>query len=135
MHVNASILPPALSREGWTMTDRLRTPREEIRAAEVAKVATDRMVAPSRQWLKRCCLVACGLLFRGPPAPAGVTVYHDRVAFTAALGGASVFTDAYESYPLGEIPLDGRRGDFLYSFDPTLVQPAVVPDGLGGQLL
>lgn len=117
------------------MTARFRTRRREVRAATVSRLVAHRRAVASCQWLACCRLVVCGLLFLTAAANAGVTAYHDRAAFTAALDRASVFTDDYESYPLGEIPLDGRRGDFLYSFDPTVLQPAVVPGGFGGQAL
>jgi hypothetical protein len=67
---------------------------------------------------------------------AQVTVYHDRATFLAALAGfPQVANDDYESYPLGDIPLGDVRGDFRYTFDDTVVQPAVVPGGNGGQAL
>lgn len=82
------------------------------------------------RWL----LTLIGLLALGTPAPAGFTAYRHRAAFEAALGGTTTIDD-FETYPLGDIPLGGRRGDFLYDFDPALLQPAVVPGGFGGQAL
>ena len=66
-----------------------------------------------------------------------INVFHDRPSFlTAAAGmGVPLAGDDYEAYALGPIPNGGVRGDFAYEFDPTLVQPAVVPSGFGGQAL
>ena len=69
-----------------------------------------------------------------PCALAQIVIYHDRATFTAALSGP-VLTDTFETYPLGSIPQGDRRGDFLYSFDPNITQPAVAPGGNGGQVL
>jgi PEP-CTERM motif len=66
-----------------------------------------------------------------------INVFHDRPSFlTAAAGmGVPLVGDDYEAYALGPIPNGGVHGDFAYEFDPTLVQPAVVPGGFGGQAL
>src|SRR5437879_5547219 len=80
-------------------------------------------------------LAGIGLLvFPAVGAGAQVTAYHDRATFTAALTSPS-FTDDFESYPLGDIALGDRRGDFLYYFDPNITQPAIVLGGNGGQAL
>jgi hypothetical protein len=80
-------------------------------------------------------LTVCGLLSLASLANAQIMLFYDRIAFTAALGGLAARTDDYEAYPPGPLALGDRRGDFLYSFDPAISQPAVVPGGFGGQAL
>jgi hypothetical protein len=72
-----------------------------------------------------------------PAASAGITAFHDRDLFLAAAAGAGVgtATDDYEAYVPGNVPNGDTRGSFVYSFNPALVQPAVVPGGFGGQAL
>src|SRR6185369_800490 len=66
-----------------------------------------------------------------------INVFHDRPSFLTAAAGICVplAGDDYEAYALGPIPNEVDRCDFAYEFDPTLVQPAVVPGGFGGQEL
>lgn len=87
--------------------------------------------------LVRFCLPALvGILACSAPVHAQLQLFHDRATFEAALAGLPPpLVDDYESYALGDIPFGDRRGDFLYSFDPALTQPAVVPGGDGGQAL
>jgi hypothetical protein len=86
--------------------------------------------------LVRCCLTLIGILLIGSPARAQLLIFHDRATFTAALAGLpSPTSDDYESYAQGVIAPADRRGDFLYSSDPSLTQPAIVPGGNGGQAL
>ena len=81
-------------------------------------------------------LVVAAVALMPTLAAAQITVYHDRAAFTTAVNALDVvLTDDFESYALGPIPLGGRRGDFLYSFDPNITQPAIVPGGNDGQAL
>src|SRR2546423_1027485 len=82
------------------------------------------------------CLAATilGLSIVPSVTAAQVTVYHDRGTFTAALGSPPS-NDDYESYSLGDIALGDVRGDFRYTFNPAVTQPAVVPGGNGGQAL
>jgi hypothetical protein len=80
-------------------------------------------------------MVVSGLLWIVGVANAAVVFYQDRAVFIAALAGAPLTAESYETYALSDIALGGRRGDFLYQFDPTAVQPAVVADGAGGQAL
>lgn len=84
-----------------------------------------------------CALAVCALALPVPPADAGVSIYHDRATFNAALAAtqAVVRTDDFESYALGPIALGSSRGDFRYDFDPLVLQPAIVPGGFGGQAL
>lgn len=69
--------------------------------------------------------------------PACATVYTDRAAFTAALGrlGQPVMDEDYESRPPGAIANGQSLGDFAYSFDAAVTQPAVASDGNGGLAL
>lgn len=86
--------------------------------------------------LARCCLALIGTLLIGSPGRAQLLIFHDRATFTAALAGLPLPTsEDYESYALGDITPADRRGDFLYSSDPSLTQPAIVPGGNGGQAL
>jgi hypothetical protein len=82
-------------------------------------------------------MAVCGMLLLVTVTNAQVTVYQDRTLFTAALTaqGLSPTSDDFESYALGPIALGDVRGDFRYTFDPALTQPAVVPGGNGGQAL
>src|SRR2546423_15565383 len=82
----------------------------------------------------RLCAAALALSGAVSAASAQVTVYHDRTVFTAALSGLQKVDD-FESYALGPIALGDVRGDFRYTFDPSVTQPAVVPGGNGGQAL
>ena len=68
---------------------------------------------------------------------AWATVYADRAAFIAALGrlGQPVMAEDYESRPPGVIANGQRLGDFAYSFDAAVTQPAVASDGNGGLAL
>ncbi len=79
------------------------------------------------------CALALGLVLPVVRAAGQVTIYHDRTSFEAALG--HVVVDDFEAYPLGDIPLGDRRGEFLYTSDPAVTQPAIAPDGAGGQAL
>lgn len=86
--------------------------------------------------LVRGCLTLIGILHIGSPVCAQVQVFHDRASFTTALAGLpSSTSDDYESYAMGDIATADRRGDFLYSSDPSLTQPSIVPGGNGGQAL
>jgi hypothetical protein len=81
------------------------------------------------------CLFAAAIIFAPvPKAHAQVTVYHDRTTFLAALSTAPT-VDNLESYPLGDVPNGDVRGDFRYTFNPAVTQPAIVSDGGGGQAL
>jgi hypothetical protein len=69
---------------------------------------------------------------------AGISIFHDRPSFVSAAGliGIPLVPDDYEAYALGPIAPSGAvRGDFAYEYDPSRVQPAVVPGGFGGQAL
>ena len=69
------------------------------------------------------------------PLRAQVSVYHDRTTFLNALKGLSAKTEDYESSPPGDLPVGSTLGDFTYTFDPTVTQPAIVAGGNGGQAL
>jgi hypothetical protein len=80
-------------------------------------------------------VAASVLLLLVRPAVGQATLFHDRATFEAALSAGAFTVDDFESYALGPISLGDRRGDFLYSFDPSITQPAIVSDGAGGQAL
>lgn len=86
-------------------------------------------------YLCTCCLVIVGGLLPINFANATVIFYHDRTAFLAGLSGQVITTDGYESYPMGNLATGDRRGDFLYQFDASAVQPAIVSDGAIGTAL
>lgn len=84
----------------------------------------------------RCLAAFLLLLAPASSAFAQVTVFDDRTLFTAALAGlGTTTTDDYESYALGPITEGDVRGDFRYTFDANVTQPAVVVGGNGGQAL
>ena len=84
----------------------------------------------------RLLLTLAVILLLGSPARAQLMLFHDRSAFTAAVASLSpILTDDYESYALGDIATGDRRGDFLYTSDTSITQPAIVLGGNGGQAL
>jgi hypothetical protein len=75
-----------------------------------------------------------GFLGCAVPAQAGFITFTDRAAFLAALGSPAI-TEDYESYGLGAVANGSTLGDLLYTYDSSVVQPAIVPGGFGGQAL
>jgi hypothetical protein len=86
----------------------------------------------------RVLIVSLGLAAVLSPYPVGaqvsVAVYSERTQFLQALDAAAN-SDDYQAYSLGQIGQGLRLGEYSYSFDPTVTQPAVVSDGGGGSLL
>jgi hypothetical protein len=68
------------------------------------------------------------------PAQAGFIAFTDRASFLAALG-APALGENYESYGLAPVANGSTLGSFLYTYDPSAVQPVIVPGGFGGQAL
>jgi hypothetical protein len=90
---------------------------------------------PRSRWSPAAPLVAfCLCLAIAAPSSAQVTVFTDRTTFAAAIVGPSK-SDDYEAHPLGVIALGDVRGDFRYTFDGAVTQPAVASDGAGGHAL
>ena len=65
------------------------------------------------------------------------STFTDSTAFINAVNalGLNIVTENYESYSTGPLTNGQNLGMFNYTFDPNQTQPAVVPDGNGGQAL
>jgi hypothetical protein len=91
--------------------------------------------------MKRLRLLFALLLFGLATLPsvsaAQTAVYHDRIAYLTVLQEkvSAVYDDDLESNALGGIDTGARRGDFLYTSDTTITQPAIVEGGEGGAAL
>ena len=82
-------------------------------------------------------LLFFGLMFVSSTSSGQVTVYHDRITYLTVLHEQvnAIYDDDLESHPLGDIDTGARRGDFLYSSDTAITQPAIVEGGDGGAAL
>lgn len=70
-------------------------------------------------------------------APAPAAVYTSRDVFISALGmpDPQVGHENFDARAPGPIANGLTVGDFSYAFDASLTQPAIAPDGAGGQAL
>jgi hypothetical protein len=91
---------------------------------------------PKALWssARRYAAIAAVFILAVLPAQSQVRFFKDRASFNAALSGF-LTVDDFESYSPVDIATGGRRGDFLYTSDPNITQPAIVPGGNGGQAL
>jgi hypothetical protein len=84
----------------------------------------DRPMTRLRALSWQAALLLCLFSVLPTAAEGGVIRFWDRDLFAAALGGTPV-KDDFESYDVEAIADGTSRGDFVYTFDPTLVEPWV----------